>query len=71
MCVCVFELMLSYRAKNLSPVVVLQEAISVLRPCDDVTTLYWNPICEEALFSLVDTLAIEGTVLNTQFQRWI
>ncbi|CAB3993284.1 nuclear pore complex Nup160-like [Paramuricea clavata] len=39
--------------------IIRKEAISVLRPCDDVTTLYWNPICEEALFSLVDTLAID------------
>ncbi len=57
------ELMLSYRLESF-PFLVFQEAISILRPCDDITTLYWNPACEEALSSLADTLSIDGTVFN-------
>ncbi|XP_028408932.1 nuclear pore complex protein Nup160-like [Dendronephthya gigantea] len=39
--------------------VIRKEAISILRPCDDVTTLYWNPVSEEALTSLADSLSVE------------
>ena len=60
--------MLSYRLESF-PFVVFQEAISILRPCDDVTTLYWNPACEEALSSLADTLSIDGTVFKMRFFR--
>jgi hypothetical protein len=41
-------------------IVPFQEALSILRPCDGVTTLYWNPVCEGALIPLADVLSIEG-----------
>ena len=38
--------------------------MSVIRPCDEVTTLYLNPGCEEALSLLSDALSVEGRSLS-------
>lgn len=50
-----------------------QEAISILRPCDDVTTLYLNPVSEEALTSLADSLSVGGTkyMLFSIFHKYL
>ena len=49
---------------NRYSVLLSQEALSVLRPCDEVTTLCLNPGCDEALFSLSDALSVEGRYLS-------
>ncbi|XP_046859836.1 nuclear pore complex protein Nup160-like [Xenia sp. Carnegie-2017] len=42
--------------------VIRKEAISFLRPCDDLTTLHWKPFCEEAITSLAEELSIDDQI---------